>query len=332
MHAGRVYMLGPTTFRLLVVAGLLATVVMEAQQREAAPVETMPPTPSSYMLGPDDLITVRAMEVDEINNLPVRIDLEGFINLPLVGRLKAAGLTVQQLEAEVARRLKTYVRQPEVVASVTEYRSQPVSVIGSVRNAGVHQLQGHKTLIEMLSLAGGLNQDAGATVKIARAIEWGPIPLPNAAADSTGRFTVAEVSLKEIMEARNPAGNIEVRPNDVISVPRAELVYVTGQVRKSGGFVLNERASMTVLQALSLAGGLDTAAAGKYCRILRASTNTADRAEISVDLSKIMAGKARDVSLQPEDILFVPSSLPKKAAIKAIEAAIQMGTGFVIWR
>ena len=77
MHAGQVDMLGPTTFRLLVVAGLLATVVMEGQQREAAPVETMPPTPSSYMLGPDDLITVRAMEVDEINNLPVRIDLEG---------------------------------------------------------------------------------------------------------------------------------------------------------------------------------------------------------------------------------------------------------------
>jgi polysaccharide export outer membrane protein len=322
---------GRITIRLLVVLGFLATGFVDAQQQAQLAVPKSL-TPSNYVLGPDDLITVRAMEVEEINNLPVRIDLEGAINLPLVGRMEAAGLTVAQLEAEVTRRLKTYVRQPDVVASVTEYRSQPVSVFGSVRNPGVHQLQGRKTLIEILSLAGGLNQDAGHTIKITRGIEWGAIPLPNAAPDATGRYIVAEVALTAIMEAQRPAENIEVRPHDVITVPRAEMVYVTGQVHKSGGFVLNERSSVTVLQALSLAGGLDTAAAGKYSRILRAGVGTADRTEIPVDLSRIMAGKARDVSLQPEDILFVPSSLPKKAAIKAIETAIQMGTGVLIWR
>lgn len=287
---------------------------------------------SAYVLGPEDQITIRALDAEEISDRPTRIDMTGYIRLPLVGRLRAAGLTIEQLEAELASRLKTYIKDPQVAISISEFRSQPVSVIGSVKNPGVHQLQGRKTLIEMLSLAGGLAEDAGPAVKITRLLEWGRIALPNAADDPTGRFSVAEVSLKSIMDARNPEQNIVIRPHDVISVPRAEMVYVTGQVRRSGGFVLHEREHLSVLQALSLAGGLDQAASPQHSRILRAYKGGLNRVEIPVDLRKIMAGKANDVALQPEDILFIPGSTPKRAALRAAEAAIQLGTGIVIWR
>src|SRR4051794_36688177 len=110
---------------------------------------------STYLLGPDDQITVQVLDAEEISNKPTRIDQTGFIRLPLAGRIKAAGLNIEELETEIATRLKKYIKQPEVSVSVMEFRSQPVSIIGSVKSPGVHQLQGRKTLVECLSLAGG---------------------------------------------------------------------------------------------------------------------------------------------------------------------------------
>ena len=289
-------------------------------------------TQSDYVLGAGDQITVRAMNVEEIPDKPVLIDMSGYVRLPVIGRVRVAGLTISQVENELAKRLTSYVLRPDVSVSVTEFHSQPVSVIGSVRTPGVQQVQGRKTLIEMLSLAGGLDPTAGTTLKITRRLESGRIPLPTASDDPTGKYSVAEVSLKSILDARNPEENILVKPNDVISVPRAETIYVIGQVHKAGGFVLNDRESVTVLQALAMAGDLDNTARPQDSKILRRSSEGASRTEIAVDLRSIREGKARDVPMQSDDILFVPSSASKKAGIRALEAVIQMGTGMVIWR
>jgi polysaccharide export outer membrane protein len=250
----------------------------------------------------------------------------------VVGRVRVAGLTISQVEAELGNRLKSYVLRPDVSVAVAEFHSQPVSVIGSVRTPGVQQVQGRKTLVEMLSLAGGLDPTAGTTLKITRRLEQGRIPLAGASDDPTGQFSVAEVSLKSIFEAKNPEENILVKPNDVISVPRAETIYVIGQVKKAGGFVLNDREKVTVLQALAMAGDLDSTARPQEAKILRRVPDGSSRAEIAVDLRSIREGKAQDVPMQSDDILFVPSSASKKAGIRALEAAIQMGTGMVIWR
>jgi polysaccharide export outer membrane protein len=216
---------------------------------------------------------------------------------------------------------------------VTEFRSQPVSVIGAVRNPGVQQVQGQKTLLEMLSLAGGLdNATAGSTLKITRRLEWGPIPLPSAINDPTNQFSIAQVSVKSLLEASKPEENIPVKPYDVISVPRGETVYVIGEVLKAGGFLLNDSEQVTVLQALSMAGGLDKMAQPQHARILRRVPGPSSRTEIAVDLNKILNGKTTDVRMQAEDILFVPNSVPKRAALRAIEAAIQTGTGLIIFR
>ncbi len=298
----------------------------------AALAGAQPQLRSTYVLGPEDQISIRALEAEEISEKPVRIDMTGYLRLPLAGRLKAAGLTIEQLENEISARLKQYVKQPEVAISVVEFHSQPVSVIGSVRNPGVHQLQGQKTLVEMLSLAGGLADDAGHSVKITRRLEWGRVPLPSAADDPTGAFSVAEVSLKEILEARNPAENIVIRPQDVVSVPRANMVYVIGEVPKAGGYVLRERETLSALQALSLAGGLDRAAAPQNARILRLPAGGGNRTELAVNLKRIMTGQASDVPLQAEDILLIPGSAPKKAISRAAEAAVQITTGLIIFR
>jgi polysaccharide export outer membrane protein len=195
----------------------------------------------------------------------------------------------------------------------------------------VVQVVGRKTLYEVLSLAGGLNPDAGNTIKVTRAKKSGPLPLPTAADDSTGQYRVAELNVRAVMEAQNPEENIPVLPHDVISVPKADLIYVVGCVKKSGGFVLIEREKISVLQALSLAEGLAPGSAPQGAKILRAVGTSDNRVEIPVDLRKLLAGKGDDVPLLANDILFVPTSMAKNAALRSVEAAIQIGTGIAIY-
>jgi polysaccharide biosynthesis/export protein len=287
--------------------------------------------PSTYMLGPDDQITLYVSDAEEISGKPMRIDMRGDINLPMAGRIHAAGLTAEQLEVAIENRLKRFFQDPEVVVSITEFRSQPISVLGAVNTPGVHQLQGRKTLFEVLSLAGGLRQDAGAKVKITRNLQWGRIPLPNAKDDITGKFSVASVSVKSVMNATDPTENIAIKPQDVISVPKADLVYVVGSVHKPGAYVLGENESLSALQVLSLAEGLDKTAAPTKAKIMRALAGTSKRSEVPVDLKKLMGGKGTDLSLKADDILFVPDSAAKSVTARTLEAAVQIGTGMAVY-
>lgn len=286
-----------------------------------------------YVLGPGDQLIVHVVNVEEFNDKPVPIDLSGYIRLPLVGRISVSGLTIEQVGLEISRRLEGYVLHPDVSVSVTDFRSQPVSIIGAVKLPGVQQVQGQKTLVEVLSMAGGLDSmTAGSTLKLTRRLDWGPIPLAGAVNDSTNHFSVAEVSLKSLLEAKHPEENILVKPYDVISVPRGETVYVIGEVLKAGGFLLNDGEQITALKALSMAGGADRMAQPQRARILRRIPGASSRTEITVNLSKILDGKMEDVRMQAEDILFVPNNVPKRAAIRALEAAIQTGSGIAIFR
>ena len=285
-----------------------------------------------YVLGPDDQIVIHAVGAEEISEKPFLIDSSGTVMLPMIGQVKAAGLTVVELEAALTGRLKEFFWNPQVSVTISEYHSQPVSVIGALNTPGVQQLRGRKTLIEVLSMAGGLRPDAGSRVTIQRLLTNGSIPLPAAKPDPTGKFSVAEVNLRSVMDNTHPEENILIKPNDVISVPRADLIYVVGDVRKSGGFPLNEHETISVLQALSLSEGMNSTAAPSTARILRQQKSVEGRTEIPVDLKQILTGKTPDLALQAGDILFIPSSTGKKAAVRALEAAIQLGTGLVIWR
>lgn len=281
---------------------------------------------STYVLGPEDQITIHAVDLPDISDKPLRLGLNGDLKLPMVGRITAAGLTTEQLEAELTKRLKVYLEQPDVSVSVTEFHSQPVSVIGDVNSPGVHQIEGRKSLIEILSLAGGLRPEAGPSVKITRRIDWGRIPLADAKDDPTGKFSVAEVELKPLIEAKTPEKNITILPYDVLSVPHAETVYVIGEVNKVGPLLLSESHAMSVLQAVSSSGGILRTAAASDAKILRPVAGGPKWAEFAVDIKKILKGQAKDQTLFAGDILFVPSSTGKRAALRAVEAAVQAGT------
>lgn len=284
-----------------------------------------------YILGPGDEIVIRTIQVKEIADKQFRLEANGTVNLPMAGRVYLSGLSLVQAEAAITTAIERYYFNPDIAVTVGEFRAQPVSVIGAVGIPGVHEARGRKTLLEMLSLAGGIRADAGPIVKITRQRSYGRIPLANAR-DADGDTMVAEVDLKSLIEAQNPADNIFVQPYDVIAVPTAEVVYVLGDVKKSGRIPLGGRSSISALEALSLAEGLDLRAAPSKARIMRPSNAapTAERKEISVDLAKILSGKSSDVYLQPNDILFIPNSAAKGVTARAVEAALQIATGVLI--
>jgi polysaccharide export outer membrane protein len=281
---------------------------------------------ATYLLGPGDAVTVHALNAPDLSEKAFRVDAAGDLKLPTIGRVHAGGGSAEQLENEIANRLKVYLVEPEVTVGITEFRSQPVSVVGAVATPGVHQLEGQKTLVEVLALAGGLRADAGPTARISRRLEFGTIPLPGAVDDPTHQFSVAEINLKSVLEARDPQYNIAIRPHDVISVPRAEVVYVIGEVTRAGALPLSEGSSLSVLEAVSSSGGMLRTAAISHARILRPVAGQEKRAEVAVDLKKIMAGQSEDIPLLAGDVLVVPGSNGKHAVYRALEAAISAGT------
>src|SRR5256885_303777 len=228
-----------------------------------------------YRIGPEDVLNINIFEAQELNR-EVRVSAGGDISLPLLGSVRAAGLTPRELEFVLQELLhRTYMKDPHVSVFVHEMQSHPVSVMGAVRRPGVFQIRGSKTLLEVLSLAEGLADDAGETVIILRGAALSAEPDPPAdhsmdhpaAPDppSSGPQSPAEahavssslndnrsapegavqVNLKDLLESADSRSNPLVHPGDIVKVTRAGVVYVIGEVRKPGGFVLKSNENIS---------------------------------------------------------------------------------------
>ena len=270
-----------------------------------APAERLRP---NYVLRPGDQILIRAFEMEEISERPFRIDADGFVNLPVLGRVKCGGVTVEHFESDLLEALRKYIRQPQVTVTVVQFSSEPVFFVGAFKAPGIYPLEGRRTMVEMMSSIGGLQPTASRRIKLTRRKEFGQIPLANAITAPDGSASTLEINMASLRENVNPAEDVVLQPFDVISVERAEMVYVTGEVARVGAFELQERDSISVLQALTLAGGLTPAADVKTARILRPVMNTSRRAEIQLNLKQILEGHESDRPLLPNDVLYIQKS------------------------
>jgi polysaccharide export outer membrane protein len=308
-------------------------VVYPASQHPAV---TNTQTVSGYLLGPDDEIMIRGTEVPEISDKPdkpVLIGTNGDITLPLIGRVRAGGLTVEQLEAELNTRFREFIKDPQISVTVTEFRSQPVSVFGAVTKPGIVQLRGRQTLYEVLSMAGGPRDTAGSILTVTRPRQSGEIPLPGAIVDPTGQFSSVELNVQEILEGKNPAANIEIKPYDIISVSEASsnMIYVVGDVQHAGAFTLGGQRNVSVLRAVSLAGGLGRTAKPKKARIIHEVSGGPKVREVAVNIQQIISGKAKDVELGPDDVLVVPTSSRKVFTTDFLPNAFSTVVGAAIY-
>jgi polysaccharide export outer membrane protein len=290
------------------------------------------PIGPNYILGPEDVIKIEVFNVSELSKT-VRVANDGMISLPLIGRVQAAGLTTEQLRKELEDKWgENYLQDPQVTVFVNAFKAKPVSVIGAVEKPGLYPLTGRRTLIEMLSMAGGFGKKgtsaAGRTVLVTRKSSFGDLQ-PVDGMHIRGPDQI-EIDLNRLLYTRDQNLNIEIKPLDIISVSKAEVVYVTGAVNKPGGFVLEDRPTMTVLQAVAMAQGLTFTAAKKSARIIRTNQDGSKR-EVPVDLSQILKGRAQDTTLLADDILFVPDSTKKLLGQRSTDAAFAAFTGWLIW-
>lgn len=294
--------------------GIIPTVQNPAAQGTPQPLQQLPPDTirPNYVLGPNDQILIRAPEAEEIDNRPFRIDADGNVNLPLVGHVHAAGMTLQEFEADLVKRLREYIREPQVFVQISQFRSEPVFFVGLFARPGAYPLQGNRTLIEMLTTVGGLLPNADRHITITRQAEYGSIPLPDAVVDTQKKVSTVEISLGSLRQNLSPEENILLQPYDQISVGRAERVYVNGEVPKVGGVELGERDSISIAQVLSESGGFTRDAKKNKVRILRPVEGTSRRYVIEVNAAELFNGKALDVPLYPGDIVYVPRSYQRQ--------------------
>lgn len=325
-----------------VLSGFLLCTALLAQQAPPAakPAEPAPQAPAAdvstgrlrpnYVLGPGDQIMIRAFEMEELSERPYLIDGDGNINLPQLGRLAVSGLTVERVEGLLVERMRTFVQRPQATVTIVQFRSEPVFFVGAFKAPGIYPLQGRRTLVEVLSTIGGLQPNASRRIKITRRKEMGPLPLPGAIESTDGKTTSAEISMGSLRENVNPAEDIVLQPFDVVSVERAEMVYVNGEIGKVGGFELGERESISVVQIISLAGGLSKDAMPAKARILRPVLNSSRRSEVPVDITRILAGKDNDFPLLPNDLLYIPrASGWKKTAGRTALIALPVSTSLI---
>ena len=269
---------------------------------------------SSVRLGIGDLIDVSVYDVPELSTR-TRVSTGGDVYLPLIDYVHVEGLTVEDAERVIEKRLEQggFVRNPHVQLFVSEYASDGASVLGEVSKPGVFPVIGEQRLFNVISLAGGLTEHAGKSVTITHLAQPDKpliVPLSHNLQD-------------------HPESNVPIFAGDTIMVRRADIVYVVGEVGRPSGFLMDNDGHLTVLQAIALAGGTTATAKVSQTRIIR--KGPAGVTEVPVPLKKLLQAKTGDIPLEAEDILFVPSSSRRAVSGRTAEAAAQLATGIALF-
>jgi polysaccharide export outer membrane protein len=274
-----------------------------------------------YNVGPEDLLTVIIYGHDNLNR-EVRVNGQGEITLPLVGVVKVAGLTPQEIEKRLQELYDAdYLVNPQITVSVKEFRHQRVAVTGAVAKPGSYEIIGPRTLLEVLSLAGGfINQgyptgggaQAGDVVNIIRH-QNAPDITKNFKAGAMQPFApkteTLVINLRRLLSGQEPQLNVLIKNGDVIHVPFAGTAYVLGGVRKPGNIAVKE--NISVSQAVAMAGGVDPILGTNRITIMRFDAQ-GKPVSLETNLNNIIARSEPDLPLQDGDVVVVNESTLKK--------------------
>lgn len=271
---------------LLFIPTILLYSALFSQERYAA----------EYRIGPRDLLDIRVFGLDELNQT-VRVSEDGKISLPLLGEIEVENLTKSELEQKLVELLKKdYLQDPRVSVFIQEYRSKRISLLGGVRNPGPYELLGRETLLQILSQAGGLTNDAGNEIIILREF-------------NNGAKKSLKISIDDLIFQGDERLNIPLWPNDIINIPIDKIVkiYVFGQVNNPGALQVKQSNIPTLLRAIAQAGGFSNRASKKNVVIKRKDIE-GEETQIKVNVKEILKGKP-DFQLMENDVVFVPESI-----------------------
>ena len=279
---------------------------------------SMPPASPSLPISFGDLIQVNVFDSPELSG-SLRVNSRGEVELPLGGSVAVRGLTAAEAGKAIADRLKQagILLDPHVTVLIIEYQSQGVTVTGEVKTPGVYPLLGNRTVLDMIAMAGGLNENAGKVASVFHR-------------DSPNEVRQVKLNVSVQTPATIAESNFELLPGDTISVSRSGVIYVIGDVGRPGGFLVEHNNRLSVLQALALAQGANQTASLGGTQLIR--NTDGGRLQYGLDLKKILKGEGYDPLLADGDILYVPVSYKKVYSLRAIEAMISVGSQLAIYR
>lgn len=256
---------------------------------------TVPTNSTDYVLGPEDVIELKVLQMNELN-VTSRIAGDGSITLPFLGSVQVSGLSATELSDKIAKQLgDQFLQNPQVSVFVKEFNSQKVSIIGSVTTPGTYSLTGPRTIIQMLAQAGGVRTDAGRGIFVFRQ-------------DSKGQSTRLGILRENLLVKGDPVWNIWLHAGDVVNIPPQEQISISlfGAVATPGVYNLISGSESTLLKAIAKAGGLQRAS--KSGVKIKRKDASGKESILEVNLDEILSGKKPDISLQDGDLVIIKES------------------------
>jgi polysaccharide export outer membrane protein len=297
-----------------------STALAQSKQQSPTPAEVLVPNLPAQVIGPDDMILLSVYDSPEFSRT-IRVGSDGMIRLPMLKqKVRAEGLLPNALEASVAKALvdEQLLVDPMVTVTITEYHSRPISVVGAVKNPITFQAAGMVTLIDALTRAGGLTDEAEGEILVSRT-----------AADQKTQLT-QRISVRLLIDNPDPELNLRLTGGEEIRVPVAPKITVAGNVKKPGSYPLKENSEMTVMKAIALAEGVQQFWANK-AYIYRSDDTTGKKNAIEIPLKEIINRKSEDVPLVARDVLFIPDSTGKRTFEKALGVATGTASGLIVF-
>lgn len=260
---------------------------------------------TAYRVGPGDVLEIDVYDDPDLSGLST-IQHEGEISFPLLGDIAIKGMTVKEVQATLVELLaKDYLVDPQVMVRVKEYRSQWVTLIGEVIRPGKYYLQGAKSMLDLLTEAGGFTSRASGEVIVSRLDDLQPsVFMAEDNGDGNGGDSTVRIFLTpdQPPSEQKEALSFRLKSGDIVTVTSTQFFFISGEVKRPGSYPVTS--GLTVLKAVSVAGGLTKFGAKGKVEILRKS-NKRGPERIKVNLGDIENGKKPDVPLEPEDIIKV---------------------------
>ncbi|HEY7162154.1 MAG TPA: polysaccharide biosynthesis/export family protein, partial [Acidobacteriota bacterium] len=268
---------------------------LEPSDADPALFFTVPANSSDYVLGPEDVIELKVLQMNELN-VTIRISGDGSVTLPFLGSIQVKGLTASEVADKIAKLLgDQFLQNPQVSVFVKEFNSQKISIIGSVQTPGTYSLTGPRTIIQMLAQAGGVRPDAGKGIFVFRQ-------------DAKGQSTRLGILRENLLMKGDPAWNVWLRAGDVVNIPPQEQISISlfGAVATPGVYNLVLGSESTLLKAIARAGGLQRAS--KSGVKIKRKNASGKETILDVNLDEILSGKKDDISLQDGDLVIIKES------------------------
>ena len=265
-----------------------------------------------YRVGGYDVLSIIVYEEKDLSRGAVRVSADGFISFPLIGRIKVENLTTSEIEKFISRKLaeEQYLLDAHISVMVTEYNSKRFLVLGAVKSPGSYSLQAQERVLDAISRAGGIRRTREAYWERAGGEQAGKkgmiIRTENLATDSE-RKIVINLDLEGLLKGRDQISNIFLVDKDVLFIPTAEHFYIMGQVIHPGSYSITDK-EITLVEAISIAGGFTRIAARNRTRIIRVEDGVEKIIEIKVDAITKAGKKIQDVPIKPGDVIVVPES------------------------